>query len=216
VSEVLTDETVLEEPTAADIKAAGSLKVEQPTIEMLQNPEGAVQVANPEDVVQDPDAIPEVADDVARLGQAALQIAMQMRQILETGEQVVMLLVKPDLAEKFELAFRAVPENILPGEFISKVPVMPDPECDGVRIIIRADLIREFLLRYYGPVQDGGNGLLQSMEDAVSRIPGCPVRVDLKALELLFLLEIKERVKPGLIVPTGASLRQGLPPNLRQ
>lgn len=196
MSEELTEVIENEEPVG-EIEAAGS-GVEGELIES-----GTL------------DVLPEANPEVARLAQAALQIAMQMRQLMEGQEQIVMLLVKPDLLELFEKAFRAVPENILPADFVSKVPIMPQPECDGVRIITRTDLIQDFLLNYYGPPAGGGNDLIRAMEEAISRIPNCPIRVDLKALEVMFLLEMKERVKPGIIVPTGAAIRQGIP-NLRR
>ena len=213
MSKALLEEKVLEEPAGEEPQLGSHIQHQGAEIQRFgsdSSVEGSVEA-----ILRVPE-IPEVDPEVARMGQAALQIGMQMRQILETGEQVVMLLVKPELLTQFEPAFRAVPENILPQEFVASVPLTADPECEGVRIIVRADLIREFLLSYYGPTQAGGNGLLQAMEEAIARIPNCPIRIDLKALEILFLLELKERVKPGLVIPTGANLRQGLPANLRQ
>jgi hypothetical protein len=173
----------------------------------------ATELTATEEGTETPEISPE---DQARLEMEALamRVVGGIRQVYQSGDQIVAILTCPDLLEPFTAAFRAIPEQILDPNLRDNVPIAADPNVPQLRLVTGTDLEMQFLTNRYGPREDGGNGLLRDLEQLLMREQS-PVRLTHEFMRCLYLMEMVEKVKPKIIAPTGAELlRATLNPRL--
>jgi hypothetical protein len=133
-----------------------------------------------------------------RIHGLALRCAQAFRQIYQSGDQVAMVLVNPELQEAFTEALQSLPDHIVPPDFKEKLPIMAEPEIPEIHIVTGLEVESRFLEQYFGPPP--GNGLIPRMQEYLSRQPH-PIRITLDWLRERYLDEVAERVQPQIIRP---------------
>jgi len=148
----------------------------------------------------------------------AIKVALGLKQVHQIGDNVAFMLVHPNLFDGLTAALQAMPDEAFPQLFKEQLGIYPDEGANPVRIVTQTDLEGEFLQQYFT-----ANGLLpklqHAMQNSMSRlriggqeqdIPN-PVRVTLETLRVLFVLDLKERLAPGILrPPMGSQVVQGL------
>lgn len=140
----------------------------------------------------------------------AFRVAQAIRQIYQSGDNVVAVAVNPDLLDDFSAAFKALPDEIVDPSFKEGLPIAPDPSIPSLRVITGTELELQFLQTRYGPRDKGGNGFIQDLEEALFR-DRCPIRITKEFLQTYFLFELAEKVRPKLYSPSGAEVLRALP-----
>jgi hypothetical protein len=80
----------------------------------------------------------------------AMRVVGGIRQIYQSGDQIVAILTHPDLLEMFTAAFRAIPEQILDPNLRDNVPIAADESVPQLRLVTGTDLEMQFLTNRYG------------------------------------------------------------------
>lgn len=140
----------------------------------------------------------------------AKQAAMQIMQTYQAGDTVEMVLIKTAYCEPFTAAYRSMPEEFFlqagfPLELRDALPIVDDPNCPGIQMVKGSVLEAQFLQRFYGPVEQGGNGLLPRMQEEL-RKRNSHVRMTIEWLRSRYLNELAEEVQPRIEVPRGSQL----------
>jgi hypothetical protein len=144
--------------------------------------------------------------------QLALQLAQATAQVVRSGDQLVAAIVNPAWAEGLTAAFRGLPDGMIPDQLRDQLPIDPDDQCQSMQVITRMDLENNFLLQYYGPREQGGNGYLQELDEYLERNQ-CPVRATPEFLRSRYLTEVSQRFAPRILTP--GSQPMVMPGNLR-
>lgn len=125
-----------------------------------------------------------------------------MQNVFMQGDQVAQVRINPSFLEGFRIAFEAMPDDVVTPEFKQGLPIVADENEPQLRLVTRNDLELLELQRFFGPRDQGGNGLLPQLIEAYGQL-GTPVRITPDVLRVLYALEVKKTRIPEIITPAG-------------
>ena len=128
-----------------------------------------------------------------------IQILQEAQQNPQDG--IVRIIVPADLKDAFLEILNdteIVPEELLPLEVRSQLPLEVRSDVTNVQAVMFSQLEASFLINYFGPRNQGGNGLIERLQAVINK-QGRPVRVTLDYLRNRFLAELEQQ-NPGILL----------------
>lgn len=148
--------------------------------------------------------------DYVMLAQRCVQL---MQRVVQSGDQIAVILVNPAHIEGFKQGFQELPNEILAEDpevaqqIKDELPVEPDENVTLLQLVTGGDIEKRFLETYFGPAEYGGNNLIPRMQQALANRQA-PVRISIDWLRARFLDEVAQSAVPqvvradsGLVLP---------------
>jgi hypothetical protein len=133
----------------------------------------------------------------------AMQVAALLQQVVQSGDQIAMLYVNPQMREGFVKAFQSLPDEAVPPIVKEKLPIHEDAEVPDVQVITGSHMEARFLQTYFGPTAQGGNGKLEKLVNYLSQQP-YPVRINLDTLRTMYVLDVMQKIDPGIKIASAS------------
>ena len=127
--------------------------------------------------------------------QMAMQTAMAIRDIYQSGDQVAYIVANPAIKEELEAALKALPEEALPKAFTENLPIEQHEKVQGIQIVTGEQIEMQYLQKYLEQ-----NGTLSRLQQFLSQQP-VRVQVTADVLRMIYFQDVLQKIGPRIERP---------------